>query len=92
MTRQVIYGSVALYFLGILPVNSPNWGVILNQAYYSGALASLQTVHWVFVPVITIVIFTVALTLFAQAADQVSNPQVRTRHAKTAESTEDFSE
>jgi len=80
MTR-VIVGSVGLYFLGVLPFTVQNWGVVLNYAYQeSGAIYSLDAAHWLLVPSITIVGLTFALTMLAQAFDQVFNPRVRARH------------
>lgn len=77
----VILASVGLYFLGILPFTTQNWGVVLNYAYQeSGALYSLAGAHWLLVPLITITGLTFALTLLAQAFDQVFNPRVRARH------------
>lgn len=77
----VIHASVALYFLGILPFSSQNWGVVLNDAYQqSGALYNINAAHWLLVPLITITGMTFGLTLLAQAFDQVFNPRVRARH------------
>lgn len=80
---NIIRASVALYFLGILPRtgNTNNWGLMLDSAYdNSGALTDPSTVHWLLVPIITITGLTFALTLLAQAFDQVFNPRVRARH------------
>jgi len=78
---SVITASVGLYFLGILPFTTQNWGVVLNYAYQrSGAIYSLQSAHWLLVPLLTITGLTFGLTLLAQAFDQVFNPRVRARH------------
>lgn len=77
----VITASVGLYFLGVLPFTTANWGVVLNQAYNSaGALYSLDAAHWLLVPMVVISGMTFGLTLLAQAFDQVFNPRVRARH------------
>ena len=76
----IVFASVALYFLGILPFDNENWGVTLNYAYETGALYSTAAAHWLMVPLVTIVGLTVGLTLLAQAFDQVFNPRVRARH------------
>lgn len=77
----VITASVGLYFLGVLPFTTQNWGVVLNSAYQdAGALYSLEAAHWLIVPLITISGMTFGLTLLAQAFDQVFNPRVRARH------------
>ena len=77
----IIGASVGLYFLGILPFTNQNWGVVLNYAYQSsGAMYSLKAAHWLLVPLCTIVLLNLGLTLLAQAFDQVFNPRVRARH------------
>lgn len=86
--RVVIFGSVALYFLGVLPFSKPNWGVVLNQAFYQGSMASLSAIHWVLIPILTIVVFSSGLVLISQAADALTNPRVRARHAKTIDDEE----
>jgi len=63
--------------------------VTLNLAYQWGALASLDTVHWILVPIIVIAHFSIALTLIAQSLDKIFNPRVKARHQKTVE-TEEF--
>lgn len=77
---SVVFASVALYFLGILPFDTQNWGVTLFWAYNTGAIYSPDAAHWLAVPLVTIVGLTVGLTLLAQAFDQVFNPRVRARH------------
>jgi len=86
--RRVIIASVALYFLGILPVSTYNWGFMLNQAYNSSGLYSLQAFHWFLVPIVTIVLFIYGLVLFGQAADRLFNPQARVKHMDTEANSE----
>lgn len=81
--RRVIVAAVALYFLGILPVSDYNWGFMLNQAYNSVGIYSLDAAHWFLVPIITIVVFIYGLVIFGQAADRLFNPQARLRHMDT---------
>lgn len=85
MGRGVIFSAVALYFLGILPFTSStyNWGVTMNQAYNYGALYTTEAIHWLLIPMIAIIGLCYAMVLFAQGCDQMFNPQVRVRHAKT---------
>lgn len=81
---RVIVASSALYFLGILPFATQNWGITLNYAYEAGApLWSLSAAHWLIVPVVTITLLNLGFTLLAQATDQVFNPRVRARHRRT---------
>ncbi|WP_309484910.1 ABC transporter permease [Halorhabdus salina] len=82
--RWVIFNSVALYFLGVLPYSSTNWGVMMNSAYQkAGAVTSLEAFHWLAVPMFAVVLVALGLTLLAQSADRLFNPRVRARHAET---------
>jgi len=82
--RAVIFGSVGLYFLGVLPYNGINWGVMMNAAVNrAGATASPAAFHWLLMPMLTIIVLALGLTLLAQGADRVFNPRVRARHAKS---------
>lgn len=77
----IVNASVGLYFLGILPFSTRNWGVTLNYAFErAGALYSADVAHWLLVPLLTITLLNLGLTLLAQAFDQVFNPRVRARH------------
>lgn len=77
----IITASVGLYFLGILPFTTQNWGVVLNFAYQeSGAMYNPRARHWLLVPLATLVLLNIALTMLAQSFDQVFNPRVRARH------------
>ncbi|XVH30483.1 ABC transporter permease [Haloferacaceae archaeon DSL9] len=82
--RGIIFSSVGLYFLGVLPFTNLNWGVVLNASYRSGAMQSSQAVHWLLVPMITIIGLSFGLLLLSQALDRVFNPRVRAKHMKTA--------
>jgi peptide/nickel transport system permease protein len=82
--RGVIFASVGLYFLGLLPFSEVvNWGVMLQLAYSNGGMLTLDAAHWLLVPMVAIVLLSMALILFAQGMDRVFNPRVRARHSKT---------
>lgn len=83
--RRVIFGSVGLYFLGILPFSNLNWGVILNQAYTNGALISLDLLYWLLIPMATVTLLSLGLILIAQGMDRLFNPRIRARHMKQTE-------
>lgn len=90
MARSVIFASVGLYFLGILPFSTLNWGVMMNLAYNTGgALYTWDTAHWLFFPMLAIVLLSLALILLAQGADRVFNPRIRARHADQGEPAEE---
>jgi len=88
--RYVIFQAVALYYLGILPSNTSNWGILLNQAVNQyGALFSIDGAYLVFIPTLAILMLTLGLILLAQGTDRIFNPRVRTRLAGESESTAD---
>ena len=78
-TTGAIYGSVGLYFLGILPLTTLNWGVMLNYAYTQGSYMSLSTIHYMLAPIIAIVGLQTSLILFSYAVDEIFNPRLRTQ-------------
>lgn len=83
--RRIIFESVGLYYLGILPFTTLNWGVVLNLAYNNTSLQDLSTMHWLVAPMMTIAILTLGLILFAQGLDRVFNVRLRARHAAKGE-------
>lgn len=88
--RTIIFASVALYFLGILPETHLNWGVMMNHAYsQGGALYTASTAHWLFVPMMAIIILSFGLILFSQGTDRIFNPRVRARHVSGPDADED---
>jgi len=80
--RGVIYGAVGLYFLGVLPYSSRNWGVMLNDAYEAGAVTTPEIFYTIAFPLLTIVLFSWALIMLAQGLDRVVNVRVRAKHSE----------
>ncbi len=78
--RGVIFNSVALYFLGVLPVEGVNWGVMLEKAYNAGAVTSSELFYTVLWPLLTIVLLSWGLIMLSQGLDRVVNVRVRDRH------------
>jgi len=81
--RKIIFESVALYFLGILPFTAFNWGVMMNLARAKGSAVSVPShAHWLYLPLLAIMFLSFGLILFSQGMDRVSNVRLRARHAK----------
>lgn len=78
--RSIIFSSVALYFLGVLPYSNYNWGVILDNAYQGGAMHTPTLFYWLVEPMIVIVVITLGMILLAQGLDRIFNPRIRARH------------
>lgn len=87
--RYTVFASVGLYFLGVLPFSTQNWGIMMNLAYTTaGALYTIEAIHWLLFPMLAILLLSLALILVAQGMDQIFNPRVRTRLAGKSESDE----
>ena len=82
-TIRVIHTSVGLYFLGVLPFTTTNWGVMLNRAFYNISLLTLSGWHWLLLPIILISGLSFGVILLAQGMDRLFNPRVRARLAKS---------
>lgn len=82
-SRRIIFESVALYFLGILPFTTSNWGVMLNSAYEDADLTNPEQIHWLLVPLCVILLVSLGFILFAQALDRIFNVRLRARHETT---------
>lgn len=78
--RGILFASVGLYYLGVLPYNQENWGVLIDQAYSSGALTIWSMFHWILWPLIAVVSLSLGLILLSQSTDKLFNPRVRARH------------
>jgi peptide/nickel transport system permease protein len=85
--RIVVFSSVALYFLGVLPFTNTHWGVTMNRAYRnSGALYSWERAYTLIEPMLAIIVLSLGLVLLSQGADRIFNPRVRARRSDTIES------
>jgi ABC-type dipeptide/oligopeptide/nickel transport system permease component len=87
-SRAIIFNSVALYFLGVLPFSSRNWGVMLNRAYNQGALQQPDQLYRIFEPMLAIIILTLGFVFLAQALDRIFNPRIRSRHLDDEDTSE----
>lgn len=73
-----IYAQVGLFFLGVLPFSSVNWGVMLNFAInQGGALYSRDSAFYLISPMAAIVLLQVGSILFIQVLDELYNPRLR---------------
>lgn len=73
-----IYAETGLFFLGVLPANVSNWGVMLNLAVFqAGAIGSSQAVAYLLSPLITILLLTLGVVLVLDAVDEFFNPRLR---------------
>ncbi len=75
-----IGAEVALFFLGVVPFSSENWGVMLNQAVFSGGvMSSPEALTYLLAPLACILLITLGIVLFMDAVDELFNPRLRER-------------
>ena len=75
-----IGAEVGLFFLGLVPFSSTNWGVMLNQAVFSGgAMNSPDALVYLLSPLMCILLLTLGIVLFLDAVDELFNPRLRER-------------
>lgn len=73
-----IYSEVGLFFLGVVPFNVNNWGVMLNLAVFSaGAITTVQALPYLLSPMVSILLVTLGVVLFLDAVDEMFNPRLR---------------
>ncbi|MGA9402796.1 ABC transporter permease [Haladaptatus sp.] len=79
-SRSIIFESVGLYFLGILPQSNPNWGLMMQKAYNQADLTNPNQIHWLLIPMALIILISLGFILLAQGLDRVFNVRLRARH------------
>lgn len=73
-----IYAETGLFFLGVLPANVNNWGVMLNLAVFqAGAIGNSQAIFYLLAPLVTIMLLTLGIVLVLDAVDEIFNPRLR---------------
>jgi peptide/nickel transport system permease protein len=73
-----MYAQVGLFFLGVVPFSVSNWGVMINFAYsQAGAMYSSNALMYLLAPLACILLVTLGVVLFLDAADEMLNPRLR---------------
>jgi len=72
---SAIYNQVGLFYLGFLPFETFNWGVMLNQAYIRGALFYPSAMFYIISPIIAIAMFQVGSFMFLRSIEEIFNPR-----------------
>ena len=73
-----VYAEVGLFFLGVVPYSTNNWGVMLNNAVFdAGAVTSPQALGYLLSPLVCILLLTLGFVLVLNAVDEWFNPRLR---------------
>ena len=72
-----IYAQVGLFFLGVLPLTTVNWGMMINIAISQGALISPKLWTYLLSPIVCIILLETGFILFLHALEEIFNPRIR---------------
>lgn len=75
--RSAMYALVGLVVLGIVPLQEPDWGVMIFMGRQQGALFSPAAASMLLSPIIAIAVFQLSLVLFARSLEEIFNPRLR---------------
>ena len=76
-----IYSQTGLAYLGLLPLETTNWGFVINTAMYTYQAffsQNLGVLLYFFVPVSLIVLLQSSLVMLLSGLEEVFNPRLRT--------------
>jgi peptide/nickel transport system permease protein len=77
-----IYSQVGLYFLGVMPYTSVNWGTMINIALYrQSALLNRKVWIYLFSPIVCIILIQMGFILSLHVLEEIFNPRLRTEEA-----------
>lgn len=74
---EAIYSQVGLIFLGLVPLATHNWGVMINLAYNQGAQFGRESMWYLAVPIALVALLNLALVSMTRSLDELFNPRLR---------------
>ena len=74
---NAIYALVGLYLLGLAPMSGNNWGIMINDAWTSGAMFNPLAITYIAAPVAMIVLFQLGLIMLSRSLEEILNPRLR---------------
>lgn len=75
--RSAMYSIVGLVFLGMVPIQEPDWGVMIYIGRSRGAIFSVDAASMLLSPIIAIALFQLFLVLFTRSLEEIFNPRLR---------------
>ncbi|QGN32975.1 ABC transporter permease [Microlunatus sp. Gsoil 973] len=76
---NAIYALVGMYVLGLAPMSGNNWGIMINDAWISGAMFNPNAMSYIFSPVAMIIILQLGLVMLSRSLEEILNPRLRDR-------------
>lgn len=75
---NAVYSQVALIFLGLVPLDPGNWGIIMFNANKNGAIFNPDNIWWLLAPIQNIALLQWSLVTLARAIEDTFNPRLKT--------------
>jgi peptide/nickel transport system permease protein len=75
--RVAMYSIVGLVFLGLVPLQEPDWAVMIFTGRQQGVLFLPAASSMLLAPVVAIALFQLSLVLFTRSLEEVFNPRLR---------------
>jgi peptide/nickel transport system permease protein len=75
--RSAMYALVGLVVLGLVPLQEPDWGVMIFMGRQQGALFNPNAASMLLAPIIAIALFQLSLILFTRSLEELFNPRLR---------------
>ncbi len=76
-TTQAIYAQVGLVFLGLVPLASQHWGVMIQYGWSRGAIFHSDSVYSILAPIGAIAWLKLSLVSMARLFDDLFNPRLQ---------------
>jgi len=72
-----IYAQTGLVFLGLVPISTSNWGVMISLAWTRGAIFFKDSIYYIMSPIMAIALLQLALVWMGRSLEAVFNPRLR---------------
>jgi peptide/nickel transport system permease protein len=72
-----IYAQVILYYLGLVPLQGDNWGLMIQQAYTKGAMFYEDSFVYLMAPMVMIILLQLSLVMISRTLEDIFNPRLR---------------
>ena len=73
-----VYTQVGLVLLGLVPVSSSNWGVMISLAWTQGAIFFRDAMWRIMMPILAIAVFQLSVITMTRSLELAFNPRLRT--------------
>jgi peptide/nickel transport system permease protein len=72
-----VYAQAGLVFLGLVPISTSNWSVMIQLAWVRGAIFYQDSIWYIMSPIIAIALLQLALITMTRSLELIFNPRLR---------------